>query len=221
MVIYLISVHLVLAYFIGERLVTNFVRITPVEQSSIQQPDELTAIPTPLSVPDEFADVSRANSNANAAILTPASGGLIIPVAGVRPDQLIDTFSQSRSESRFHDAIDIAAPAGTPVLAAADGEIARFHDSDRGGFTIYQLTSDQKFALYYAHLERRSDDIREGMFVKQGTVIGYVGDTGNAGAGNYHLHFSIARISDPKRIWTGTYLNPFPILKSGGYPDVP
>jgi murein DD-endopeptidase MepM/ murein hydrolase activator NlpD len=168
-----------------------------------------------------------------------STAGLIIPVAGVKPDQLVDTFSASRSapappsnsvpgsenaapaEPRYHDAIDIMAPAGTPVVAAADGEIVRFWDSDRGGITIYQVTDDRKFVLYYAHLQRRADEIREGMHVKQGATIGFVGDTGNAGAGNYHLHFSIARITDPKRIWSGTYINPFPLLKNGSYPDVP
>jgi murein DD-endopeptidase MepM/ murein hydrolase activator NlpD len=111
------------------------------------------------------------------------------------------------------------APGGTPVVAATDGEIVKFFDSERGGITIYELTPDKKFVLYYAHLQRRADGISEGMQVKQGTTIGFVGDTGNAGPGNTHLHFSIAAITDPKHFWTGTYLNPFPILKSGSYPQ--
>jgi len=138
---------------------------------------------------------------------------LIIPVAGVRPDQLQDTFSAARSEGRVHDAIDIAAPRDTPVLAAAEGTISKLFHSDRGGTTIYQLSTDQKFVYYYAHLDRYADGLTEGAFVKQGQTIAYVGDTGNAGAGNYHLHFSIAVVSDPKHYWEGTNINPYPLLK--------
>lgn len=138
---------------------------------------------------------------------------LIIPVVGVKPDQLLDTFTDARSEGRAHDAIDIPAPAGTPVVAAADGEIVRLFQSDRGGTTIYQLTPDKKLVLYYAHLQRYADGLYVGKFVRQGEVIGYVGDTGNAGPGNFHLHFSIAAIADPKRYWEGTNINPYPLLR--------
>jgi murein DD-endopeptidase MepM/ murein hydrolase activator NlpD len=219
---YLIAVHLILAYFVGGWLVQKYVVIEPVANSIVPAPVGQQSIPTPLPVPEEFADQNIANANIQAPPpATSSGGGLIIPVVGVKPEQLNDTFSSSRSENRFHDAIDIPAALGTPVVAAADGEIARFWDSDRGGITIYQLTTDRKFVLYYAHLQRRADEIREGMTVKQGATIAYVGDTGNAGAGNYHLHFSIARVTDPKRIWHGTYLNPFPYLKNGSYPDMP
>ena len=139
---------------------------------------------------------------------------LIIPVAGVRPEQLLDTFSDSRSEGRVHDAIDIPAPLGTPVYAVADGEIVRLFQSDRGGTTIYQSSVDKKLIYYYAHLQRYADGLADGKFVRQGEVIGFVGDTGNAGVGNYHLHFSIAIVSDPKRYWEGTNINPYPLLRN-------
>ena len=138
---------------------------------------------------------------------------LIIPVAGVRPDQLLDTFTDARSEGRVHDAIDIPAPAGTPVLAASDGEIIKLFQSERGGTTIYQLSTDPKVMFYYAHLQRYADGLAAGKLVKQGEVIGYVGDTGNAGAGNFHLHFSISIVADPKRYWEGTNVNPYPLLR--------
>jgi murein DD-endopeptidase MepM/ murein hydrolase activator NlpD len=111
-----------------------------------------------------------------------------------------------------HDAIDIPAPAGTPVIAAADGRILKFFDSEAGGTTIYQLSADQKYVFYYAHLQSRAGDINVGDDVKQARTIGFVGDTGNAGAGNYHLHFSIMSVPDPKRYWEGVYINPFPLL---------
>jgi len=139
---------------------------------------------------------------------------LIVPVAGVRPDQLQDTYSDARSEGRTHDAIDIMAPAETPVIAAADGKIIKLFQSERGGTTIYQLSADQQLVYYYAHLSHYADGLTAGRDVRQGEVIAYVGDTGNAGAGNYHLHFSIAIVSDPKRYWEGTNINPYPLLQN-------
>lgn len=139
---------------------------------------------------------------------------LIIPVAGVKAEQLLDTFADSRSEGRVHDAIDIMAPAGTPVLAVSDGEIVRLFQSERGGTTIYQLSADKKLIFYYAHLQRYADAVVAGKFVRQGEVIAYVGDTGNAGAGNYHLHFSISIVTTPGRYWEGTNINPYPLLRS-------
>lgn len=143
---------------------------------------------------------------------TPAAQ-LLIPVAGVRPEQLRDTFTEARSEGRTHDAIDIPAPLDTPVLAAADGRIIKLFQSKPGGTTIYQLDPDNRTVYYYAHLDRYADGITEGHFARRGEVIAYVGDTGNAGAGNYHLHFSILVVSDPKRYWEGVNINPYPLLR--------
>lgn len=139
---------------------------------------------------------------------------LIVPVAGVKPEQLHDTFADSRSEGRVHDAIDIPAPLETPVLAAANGQILKLFQSERGGTTIYQLSADKKLVFYYAHLQRYADGLFEGKVVRQGEVIAYVGDTGNAGPGNYHLHFSIMVVSDPKRYWEGVNINPYPLLRN-------
>jgi murein DD-endopeptidase MepM/ murein hydrolase activator NlpD len=139
--------------------------------------------------------------------------GLIIPVAGVTSEQLIDTFSAARGEGRVHDAIDIPAPKDTPVLAAAGGKILKLFQSEAGGTTVYQLSEDEMFIYYYAHLDRYAEGLHEGQIVTQGETIAYVGDTGNAGAGNYHLHFSIALTSDPKRWWQGVNINPYPLLR--------
>jgi len=139
----------------------------------------------------------------------------MIPVKGIKRSQLLDTFTSARSEGRMHDAIDIMAPGGTPVLATADGEILKFFDSVAGGITIYELSSDSKYVYYYAHLQKRADGLTEHAKVQRGTVIGYVGDTGNAGPGNYHLHFAIAVPVDPKKWSSGPYINPYPLLKSG------
>ena len=168
--------------------------------------EEATPTPEP-SVPADLPTTSNAVDNTFVGTLK-----LIIPVAGVRPNQLLDTFDDARSEGRVHDAIDIPAAAGTPVLATADGQIVKLFQSERGGTTIYQSSPDKKLIFYYAHLQQYAPGISEGMLVKQGQVIAYVGDTGNAGAGNYHLHFSIAIVSDAKRYWEGTNINPYPLL---------
>ena len=174
-------------------------------------------IPTPATEETPLPESSASPQEAPAASPTPASNyvgelKLIIPVVGVRANQLVDTFDDARSEGRVHDAIDIPAPGGTPVLAAADGQIVKLFQSERGGTTIYQLSVDRKLVFYYAHLQSYAAGITEGQQVHQGDVIAYVGDTGNAGPGNYHLHFSISVVSDPKRYWDGSNINPYPLL---------
>ncbi|CAN5551185.1 M23 family metallopeptidase [soil metagenome] len=215
--IYLILLHIVAVYFIGERILAKYVYAPKLSAEIVSDPTEIKEVPTPLPVPSILYDPDTEPSNTNQDQGFPrpdASGGIIIPVAGVPVEKLHDSFSDARSDGRIHDAIDIPAPVGTPVMAAADGEIIKFFDSNLGGITIYQLSFDRKFVLYYAHLQRRGEDIKVGDIVKQGKTIGYVGDTGNAGSGNYHLHFSIAIVTDPKRNWEGVYINPYPLLKN-------
>jgi murein DD-endopeptidase MepM/ murein hydrolase activator NlpD len=144
-----------------------------------------------------------------------ASMHLLIPVQGIGPGQLQDTFDDARSEGRVHDAIDIMAPRGTPVLASADGRVVKLFQSVKGGTTIYQLASaDEHLVFYYAHLERYADGLTEGRLARRGETIGYVGDTGNAAPGNTHLHFQIYRVTDPKHFWTGENINPYPLLRA-------
>lgn len=190
----------------------NVLTVTP---SPGFQPSPFTTSP-PLTSDSPSFEISRAptpSANGNAQSSATQTAGLIIPVAGVSSDQLLDTFSAARGDGRVHDAIDIAAPKGTPVLTVAAGKILRLFQSKAGGTTIYQLSADEKFIYYYAHLDRYADGLYEGRFVVQGETIAYVGDTGNAGAGNYHLHFSIAMTSDPKRWWEGVNINPYPLLR--------
>jgi peptidoglycan LD-endopeptidase LytH len=190
--------------------------LSPFTSASPSPPDSPAPSQSPTVSISEGTPSAEPNQSARDATFAGTFVGtlkLIIPVVGVRPDQLQDTFSDARSEGRVHDAIDIAAAAGTPVVAAADGEIVKLFQSERGGTTIYQLSPDKKLIYYYAHLQRYADGLTEGKFVRQGEVIAYVGDTGNAGAGNYHLHFSISVIADPKRYWEGTNINPYPLLR--------
>jgi peptidoglycan LD-endopeptidase LytH len=137
---------------------------------------------------------------------------LVIPVEGVSPEELLDTFTDARGKSRRHEAIDIAAPHGTPVLSVAPSTVLKLFQSVQGGTTLYTLAQDESTVYYYAHLDRYADGIVEGRKLNAGDVIGYVGDTGNAGAGNYHLHFGISTTPDPKRFWSGEPQNPYPLL---------
>lgn len=137
---------------------------------------------------------------------------LLIPVSGVTASQLRDTFNEGRSEGRAHFAIDIMAPAATPVVATADGTVIRLFQSDKGGITLYELDPSGQYVYYYAHLMRYADGIVEGQHLRRGDLIGYVGDTGNAGVGNYHLHFAVSKVASPRNWSGGDPINPYPFL---------
>ncbi|HEU0014292.1 MAG TPA: M23 family metallopeptidase [Longimicrobium sp.] len=142
-----------------------------------------------------------------------ASSRLVMPVEGVRPEQLRDTYDDSRGGGREHHAIDIHAPRGTRVFAVADGTVLRLHSGSRGGLAVYLLDDDGRTRYYYAHLDAYADGLYAGQRVTAGQVIGYVGDTGNAQPGDYHLHFSVATLSSRSRWWEGENRNPYPLLR--------
>ncbi|WP_341632370.1 M23 family metallopeptidase [Sphingomonas agri] len=141
-----------------------------------------------------------------------APSGLALPVVGVRADQLTDTFDAARAAGRRHDAIDIMAAEGTPVIAAADGTIEKLFNSVRGGMTIYERSPDQKWEFYYAHLSSYAPGLHEGQQVKRGQVIARVGHTGDASAAGPHLHFAINTMGPNERWWNGMPINPYPLL---------
>ena len=145
------------------------------------------------------------------------AGRLAIPVAGVAAAALSDTWGDDRAGgARRHQAIDIAAPRGTPVRAAASGIVEKLFDSRDGGRTLYIRTGDRRWSHYYAHLDGYAPGIGEGRVVRRGATIGYVGDSGNAGAGNTHLHFAVARMRRGDRWWQGEPVNPYPLLAGNG-----
>jgi murein DD-endopeptidase MepM/ murein hydrolase activator NlpD len=137
---------------------------------------------------------------------------LEVPVRGIERGALTDSFSQARSEGR-HEAMDILAPRNTPVLAVEDGTIAKLFQSKAGGTTIYQFDPNSTYAYYYAHLERYADHIREGLQVRRGDVLGYVGTSGNAPKNTPHLHFAILKLGEDKKWWQGTAIDPFDVLR--------
>lgn len=144
------------------------------------------------------------------------SGQLLMPVAGVKAMQLSDTFNQARGGARVHDAIDIMAPKGTAVVAVHDGKVAKLFNSKQGGLTVYQFDTDEKRAFYYAHLDGYAAGVAEGVVLKRGDIVGYVGSTGNASPEAPHLHFAIFMLGPEKKWWQGTAVNPYPLLGGTG-----
>jgi peptidoglycan LD-endopeptidase LytH len=137
---------------------------------------------------------------------------LLLPLRGLRKQDLVDSFSESRG-NHVHEAIDILAPRNTPVLTVEDGSIARLWNSVPGGITIYQFDRERKFEYYYAHLERYADGLKDGDLVRRGQVIGYVGTSGNAPKYTPHLHFTIFKLPESKHWWEGTPVNPYLVFK--------
>jgi len=143
----------------------------------------------------------------------PVGGRLAIPVEGVQASQLSDSFDQARDGQQKHEAIDILAPRGAKVLAAADGKIVKLFDSKPGGHTVYQFDPSGTYAYYYAHLDAYAPGLKEGQEVHRGDLLGYVGTSGNADPNTPHLHFAVFQLTPEKEWWKGTALNPYPLLK--------
>ncbi|MBV1688529.1 M23 family metallopeptidase [Novosphingobium sp. G106] len=143
-----------------------------------------------------------------------AYSNLIVPVARVRPDDLVDTFSQARANGgRQHDAIDILAPRGTPVIAAASGTVEKLFLSKDGGNTVYVRSPDGQTLYYYAHLDGYAPGLTERTRIEQGAPIGTVGSTGNANPAVPHLHFAIWTTTPERKWWEDALaLNPYPLL---------
>ena len=137
------------------------------------------------------------------------SRSLLLPVKGLRAEDLKSSFHDARGSSRRHEAIDILAPRGTDVLAVEDGKVAKLFTSDAGGLTVYQFDPTETFVYYYAHLDQYAPDLKEGAMLRKGDLVGKVGTTGNAPKDTPHLHFAIAKLDPDRRWWGGTALDPF------------
>jgi murein DD-endopeptidase MepM/ murein hydrolase activator NlpD len=123
----------------------------------------------------------------------------------------VNSFEEARDRVREHEAIDILAPRGTPVLAVEAGTIEKFFTSVRGGLTIYQFDPTRTYCYYYAHLDRYRAGLKEGDRVERGQIIGYVGTSGNAPESTPHLHFAVLLLTDRKQWWDGTAINPYDV----------
>ena len=133
-------------------------------------------------------------------------GSIHPPIEGLKPSDLRDTFYENRG-GHAHEAIDIIVPRGTPVRAAVSGTVRKLFLSKPGGKTIYEFDEDSEYSYYYAHLDSYAPGLREGMRVKRGDIIGYVGSTGNAGTP--HLHFAVFELGPKKEWWKGEAVNPY------------
>jgi len=139
--------------------------------------------------------------------------GLVIPVAGIKAGQLADTYTQARAGgARRHDAIDIMAAEGTPVMSAADGQVEKIFSSAQGGLTVYVRSPDRRWTYYYAHLQSYQPGLAEGQRVRRGQLLGRVGHTGNANPAGPHLHFAINQMQPNEKWWNGAPVNPYPLL---------
>ncbi len=175
-----------------------------------------TRSPPAETAPEQATALAPATSVATPAAPVQADvlgGALLVPVAGVARSQLTDTFTAARGSGRSHDAIDIMAPRGTPVLAAAEGTVEKLYFSNGGGgITAYVRSPDRRWIYYYAHLDRYAPGLAEGQQVRPGTTIGFVGSTGDASPDGPHLHFAVNSMAPGERWWEGTPVNPYPLL---------
>jgi murein DD-endopeptidase MepM/ murein hydrolase activator NlpD len=179
-----------------------FYSIAPEPRAEVARSGSVVAVKPDNAPPVEIAQQ---------VVVGPA--GLALPVLGVKATDLIDTYDAARGSGRRHDAIDIMAAEGTPVIAAADGTIEKlFFSRGGGGITIYERATDPSWMYYYAHLSAYALGLAEGQKVKRGQVIGRVGHTGDANASAPHLHFAINRMAPGERWWDGTAINPYPLL---------
>jgi len=139
------------------------------------------------------------------ALFTPLAGSaMLMPVVGVQPFDLSNSWGDSRDGGRRkHRGIDIFAPRGTAVVAVADGIVSYIGDQPKGGHCLW-LTTENGSSFYYAHLDRWAAGLYEGMEVLSGDLLGYVGNTGNAKYTPSHLHFAVNENDE--------MVNPYPIL---------
>jgi peptidoglycan LD-endopeptidase LytH len=156
----------------------------------------------------------RRSSQIERAIAELRERDLLLPVAGIAEADLHDSFNDARGDgSRRHNAIDIHAPRGTPILSVDDGTIIKLHNSNAGGISVYATDPRTHFIYFYGHLEKYHEGIREGMPIARGDTLGYVGTSGNAPPNTPHLHFQILRASNVARWSRGTPINPVKVLK--------
>ena len=186
---------------------------TTVTQTAADSPAMLPQETTVQQIRERVVEMQNADTASFATMDEPGtlSDELIIPVQGVGYADLVDTYTESRG-ARVHEAIDILAPRGTPVVSAVDGTLLKLFNSKAGGLMVYATDVSERYILLYGHLDSYAAGLSNGMQLKRGQVIGYVGTTGNAPPGTPHLHFGILR-GQPRVSWSvGEPLNPYPLF---------
>lgn len=174
-----------------------------------------------------FASMTTFGGGARSPIVPPVkvvrspiaerAGILVVPVEGYPRRNIRDNWGDPRGGgTRRHHGTDIMAPAGARVVAVAAGTIEKLFQSRLGGTTLYLRSRDGKWVYYYAHLAGYAPGVVEGMRVEPGQLLAYVGDTGDAGAGNYHLHFGMQRMLPAQHWYQGEDIDPYPMLAADG-----
>jgi murein DD-endopeptidase MepM/ murein hydrolase activator NlpD len=189
--------------------------VTPPSDAAVAQaapapPAAKAAVAVPQPLP-QAVPVAHAQAPADGAALL-AQHELVVPVEGVAPQSLVDTYRQARA-GHMHEALDIMAPRGTRVLAVDDGRLVKLFKSVPGGLTVYQFDPTGRLAYYYAHLDRYADGLREGMALHRGDLLGYVGSTGDASPEAPHLHFAVFLLGPERQWWKGEAVNPYAALR--------
>lgn len=129
----------------------------------------------------------------------PTEQSLPNPLTGQR---FIDTWQAARSGGRKHEGVDIFAKRGTPIHSTTSGIIVKIGTNKLGGKFVSIMHG--RTVHYYAHLEDWAE-LKRHQWIEQGTIIGTVGDSGNAKGTPPHLHYGI---------YTPTgAVNPFPLIK--------
>lgn len=177
--------------------------VIPPAQPEVMPVAAAAPVPTPMAAEE------------GAALL--ALRPLAFPVEGIDAAKVSDNYAQGRG-NRSHEAIDIMAPRGTRVVAVDDGTLVKLFTSVPGGLTVYQFDPQGQLAYYYAHLDRYAEGVKEGMALKRGDLIGYVGSTGNASPDAPHLHFAVFRLGPERQWWKGTPVNPYAALRNAAAP---
>lgn len=116
------------------------------------------------------------------------AGDFLFPVAG--PTTFSNDWMYPRPGGRSHQGIDLFAARGTPVVAVADGSLFNVGWNGLGGWRLW-VRDRAGNGFYYAHLSAYAPVAREGATVARGTVLGYVGDSGDAQGTPTHVHFEI------------------------------
>lgn len=164
------------------------------------------------AVPAAVPQMTGAMAPSSGAPELPAPGSLLLPVLGADKARIRDQFNETRGTQRVHEAVDIMAPRGTPVVAVADGPVAKLFTSKPGGLTVYQFDATGRLAYYYAHLDAYAPGLKQGAMLRRGDPIGEVGSTGNALPDAPHLHFAVFVLGPERQWWVGTAINPYPLL---------
>ena len=190
-----------------------------LQLSTVHAGNPAVRISTPILPPSQPASAPPANAETSAPAAPTAAPGqpqapphLAMPIAGIDPATLTDTFNEMHAGKK-HEALDIPAPRNTPVHAVAEGNVVKLFESKEGGHTVYQFDDSQTYCYYYAHLDHYATGLKEGTLLRKGDVLGYVGSTGNASEEAPHLHFAVNILGPDKHWWQGTPIDPLPLLR--------